>query len=384
MSKIKGSIVENKSRGTWSLLYTDPETGKRTSKKIGLIKDLTRPEALRRAEEIRGSVRLAEERKPLTVKELAAEYKELRQHKLLRENSARVQNAFFENWVIPRWGSNNITELGAKPVEQWLETTALSPGSRGQLRSAVSALWRYAIWANYLPYSEKNPMWDCLVQGVASVRVYRSIKLTVQQFQDWILQLEQPYRAVALVSFACGLRSCECLGLKWEDINWLESTVDLKRSIVKQKEGPCKTKKSKRPMHIPSRVLAVLQQWRQLSEYTEATAWVFASAYHHGKLPLAQFTVRKAYQEAGRKAGIELQEDEILGTHSLRHSFSAWLDAVGTKPRVQKELMRHSKADMTFETYGGVVTDEEREAQDKVIELALKSCDSEDEEKKKV
>jgi integrase len=72
------------------------------------------------------------------------------------------------------------------------------------------------------------------------------------------------------------------------------------------------------------------------------------------------------YQKAGAKAGIG-----GLGTHSLRHTYRSWLDAVGTPIAVQQKLMRHADIRTTMNTYGDVVTNEMAHAASKVAGLAL-------------
>jgi integrase len=62
-----------------------------------------------------------------------------------------------------------------------------------------------------------------------------------------------------------------------------------------------------------------------------------------------------------------------LGTHSFRHTFRSWLDAVGTALTVQQKLMRHADIQTTLNIYGDVVTDEMRQAGSKLAERALKS-----------
>ena len=60
-----------------------------------------------------------------------------------------------------------------------------------------------------------------------------------------------------------------------------------------------------------------------------------------------------------------------LPTHTLRHSYRSWLDAVGTPIAVQQKLMRHSDIRTTMNLYGDVVTDEMAQAHSKVVGLAL-------------
>jgi integrase len=76
----------------------------------------------------------------------------------------------------------------------------------------------------------------------------------------------------------------------------------------------------------------------------------------------------RALQEATTATGIG-----GLGTHSFRHTYRSWLDAVGTSITVQQKLMRHSDIRTTLNIYGDVVTEEMEQADSKVAALALKS-----------
>jgi integrase len=69
-------------------------------------------------------------------------------------------------------------------------------------------------------------------------------------------------------------------------------------------------------------------------------------------------------QKAGTQADIG-----GLGTHSLRHTYRSWLDAVGTPVAVQQKLMRHTDIRTTMNIYGDVVTDEMTVASGKVTRL---------------
>jgi integrase len=72
------------------------------------------------------------------------------------------------------------------------------------------------------------------------------------------------------------------------------------------------------------------------------------------------------YQKASGKAGIG-----GFGTHTMRHTYRSWLDAVGTPIAVQQKLMRHADIRTTMNVYGDIVTDEMSEAASKVAGLAL-------------
>jgi integrase len=86
-----------------------------------------------------------------------------------------------------------------------------------------------------------------------------------------------------------------------------------------------------------------------------------------GRLPYSSTGYWRALQDAAEAAGIGK-----LGTHSFRHTYRSWLDAVGTAITVQQRLMRHSDIRTTLNIYGDIVTDEMEEASSKIAGLALK------------
>ena len=109
-----------------------------------------------------------------------------------------------------------------------------------------------------------------------------------------------------------------------------------------------------------------LKSWRQRTQFSGDDGWVFASPIKLGRLPVSYPWVWTVFQRAGIQAGIGR-----LGTHSLRHSYRSWLDAVGIAIAVQQKLMRHSDIRTTLNIYGDVVTDEMAQAHSKVVRLAL-------------
>jgi integrase len=136
--------------------------------------------------------------------------------------------------------------------------------------------------------------------------------------------------------------------------------------IVCQVVDEVKTAESKRALHIDNEMLNTLKLWKQATQFCGPEDWMFASLVQLGRLPWSYDQVWRTYQKAGAKAGIGR-----LGTHSLRHTYRSWLDAVGTPVAVQQKLMRHADIRTTMNIYGDIVTDEMAVATEKVTRLAL-------------
>lgn len=213
--------------------------------------------------------------------------------------------------------------------------------------------------------TKRNPMELVSIKG-ATKRGKKPHSLTVEEFRRFLEQLEEPIHTIALVCVSFGLRMSEALALKWSDVDWLNGTLLIERGIVRQRVGNVKTAESEQKVSVDPEMLAVMNSWRQITQFASESDWIFASPAQIGRLPVSYPWVWRSFQQAALKAGIPR-----FGTHSLRHSYRSWLDAVGTPIAVQQKLMRHSDIRTTLNVYGDVVTDEMAQANSKVARMAL-------------
>lgn len=357
----QGSVVWNKRFKTWNFLWI--QDGRRRSKVIGTVRDFpTKEGATRAAQALRHALDYPRDGSVPTVRFLVSEF---RRERMPERFSTRLgYEAWLKNHILPRWGGYVVTSLQARPVELWLNTLPVSPKSRVHVRALIRALWEYAMWRSDIP-TQRNPMELVTVKN-GTKRRKQPRNLTVEEFQKFVGKLDEPVRTIALVCVCFGLRISECLALKWADVDWLNAKLRVERAIVRQRVGDVKTVYSGRLMSIDSGMLDMLKSWRQTTEFSGDNDWVFASPVKLGRLPVSYPWVWKVFQAAGTRAGIGK-----LGTHSLRHSYRSWLDAVGTTIAVQQKLMRHSDIRTTLNVYGDVVTDEMAQAHSKVVRLAI-------------
>jgi integrase len=271
---------------------------------------------------------------------------------------------WLNNHVLPRWGESPVSDVQARPVELWLLSLSLSPKSRVAIRGLLSILWDFAMWRGDVP-TQRNPMELVTITG-ATKRIRQPRSLTVEEFQKFVHHLEEPFRTIALVCVCFGLRISEALALKWSDVDWLNGKLRVERGIVRQQVDDVKTDYSRKQMSIDPELLERLRAWKQATQFPSGDDWVFASPVQLGALPWSYPWVWRVFQKAAKKAGVGK-----LSTHTMRHSYRSWLDAVGTSIAVQQKLMRHSDVRTTMNTYGDVVTDEMSQAASKVAGLAL-------------
>lgn len=358
-----GSVVFDKRRETWNFLWW--EEGKRRSKQIGtLAKYSTKVAAWRAAYSFQNSLTepISTTVRVLKVSTLIEQYRAEKMPQ--RYSTRRSYDAWLKNHVIPKWGECEITDLQARPIELWLKSLELTPRSRAAIRGLLRILWEFAMWRGDVP-TQRNPMELVTIKG-ASKRVSKPSSLTVDEFQRFIVALRQPFLTVSLVCVCFGLRISEALALRWSDVDWSNGKLSVQRGIVRQRVDDVKTETSHKAITITKTMIEALKTWKQTSQFSAQEDWIFASPAQLGRLPWSADSVNDAYKKAAFAAGIA-----HVSTHSMRHTYRSWLDAVGTPIAVQQKLMRHADIRTTMNVYGDVVTDEMARAASKVAGLAL-------------
>jgi len=359
----KVKAVRNEARGTW--VFFPVIHGKRTTRKLGNLNELNQLEADARALEMLRSLKLQVERNAPTVLTIINRYRTDKLSKL-RHSTQKANNSWLRSHIEPVWGETLITDLRPRPVELWLESLHLAPKTRGHLRELLHRLVDYAMWCGSIPVGT-NPISLVTVRG-SSKRQKQPRSLTVEEFHTLSKHLREPFKTMVLLQLCLGLRVSELLALQWNDVDWIGSKLNVEHGIVNQHLDTVKTEGSRRAMTLDPHLISVLQGWKQITEFQCPENWIFASPVKLGRLPFSYTGYQRILRNAAAAAGIGK-----LGTHSMRHTYRSWLDAVGTAITVQQKLMRHSDIQTTLNIYGDVVTDEMRQAGSKVVGLAFDS-----------
>jgi integrase len=356
-----GSVRYDKRRKTWNYLWYDGAT--RRSKLIGTKQEF--PNKAAAWEKVdRLNLGQPKTQNGDTVRTVIARYEAERMPS--RHSTARVYRSFLNNHILPKWGDTQIQTVQPRPVELWLRELPLSPKSKTHVRSLMHGLVEFAMWAGLLEMG-RNPI--SLVQNKGATRKVRKARsLTVEQFQALLNELHEPFATMALLCVCFGARISEALALRWADVDWLGLRLSIRRGIVEQIVDDVKTEGSARTFTLAPEMIDRLKSCKQCSEFSEPEDWIFASPVKLGRLPYSYTGVWRELERAANVAKVG-----HLGTHTFRHTYRSWLDAVGTPVAVQQKMMRHADIRTTFNIYGDVVTDEMTTASSRVAQLAFQT-----------
>ncbi len=290
-----------------------------------------------------------------------------------------------------------------------------APKTKGHVKAIMHRLYEKAMLWELVEW-QRNPMQLVEVKGI-SKRRKRPIVLTVEQFYQILELLPQPYRTMVVVAQCTGLRAEEVLALEWQDIDFENLSMKVVRAVVHGRVKTVKTEYSEDELPLDPDFASILLDWKREADeqarkaLTDGTTLlagpelVFPSSStgrHYHTAPVQQDYIRPAgcclvaCPKCGAAPGVwcltgsptpngkrlPLHEERwkaagkyaSVGWHTFRHTYRSWLDDTGAPVGVQQKLMRHAQVSTTMNIYGNALMGAKREANSKVVRMALRSA----------
>ncbi|WP_448624999.1 tyrosine-type recombinase/integrase [Geodermatophilus sp. URMC 64] len=178
------------------------------------------------------------------------------------------------------------------------------------------------------------------------------------------------------VALALGLRQSEALALQWKDVDLLNNTLTVRRSIHRVRGGGLiyeepKSKRSHRTLALPLPLVAELHRHKaaQLGERMLA-----GSEWQDEDLVFAQPNGRPIDKKSDYDDWTRLLQSagvRHVRLHDGRHTAATLLLSENVHPRVVMELLGHSQMRTTMDIYSHVMPALAREAADRMGAVLL-------------
>lgn len=281
----------------------------------------------------------------------------------IESSTASSYLSLFKVHIRPRWEATSLSSVKPAVVQEWLRNLHVAQKTKGHIKALMHLLFEKAMLWEIVPFG-RNPMELVHVKGI-SKRTKTPIILEEKQCFDLISSLPDPYRIMVTVAICTGLRVSEILALRWSRINFDQQKMLVKVKAVNGRVSRVKTECSEDELPLDPDFAQILLDWKATCRTTIGD-WVFPSpitdrCYHAS--PIQQDYIRPA----GEKLGLV-----GVGWHTFRHTYRAWLDAVGAPIGVQQKLMRHAHPSTTGIYGGSLLMRSKRDANSKVVRMALR------------
>jgi integrase len=270
-----------------------------------------------------------------------------------------------------------ITRLHLKPALGRVKLKSLTPAH-------VRSLYREKLEAGlssrtvrYIHTTLHKALKQAVMDGLIPRNVTESVKppqptreeihpLTPEQAK-LLLQVAHEIgdrlEALYVLAIHTGLRQGELLGLKWDDVDLEDGSLQVRRTLTITKSGPVftapKTTSSRRSVKLTSNATEALKSHleRQLAEIDrvgslwcpgDADGLIFASETGE---PLDRRAVTKQeFKPLLRRVGLP-----EIRFHDLRHTCATLLLTRNVNPKIVSEMLGHSSIAITLDTYSHVL-----------------------------
>ena len=194
--------------------------------------------------------------------------------------------------------------------------------------------------------------------------------MTPEEVRLFLDHVQERWYALFLTAIVGGLRIGELLAMRWSKVDWNRGQYFVKETLRRKTKdrpkefGPPKTNESAQTVDLTPSCLDALRthQRRQAQEKLKA-----GEDYHDHDLIFAQANgkpldhknvVNRVFTPGLKAAGIRT----TLRFHDLRHTCASLLIAQGESLKYVQKQLRHASIDITFDTYGHLFPDDNREA----------------------
>ena len=176
-----------------------------------------------------------------------------------------------------------------------------------------------------------------------------------------------------VVGLSLGLRQGEVLGLWWEDVDFDQGVLRVRRQLLRPAAkgaplavGPVKSARSKRTLALPAPLAKLLREHRARQATDRLAGGVWADErliFTTSGTPVDHRNDAREFKALCERAGIPPYR-----VHDLRHTAATLLIAQGQHARVIMEVLGHSQIAVTMNVYGHVMDSQLRDAADAVTE----------------
>ena len=154
-----------------------------------------------------------------------------------------------------------------------------------------------------------------------------------------------------------GLRRGEICGLQWRDFDPETGTLKISRTLHEEKgggltTGETKTGKGKRQIVLPHSTAELLRE----RQNTALSEWIFPNPIKP-ELPMTPTSAYKRLKVMLKEAGLP-----SLKFHDLRHTFATHALTSGVDAKTLSDILGHTKASFTLDTYTHVTGDMQKQA----------------------
>ena len=289
----------------------------------------------------------------------------------VRPTTLDQYKSLYKNHIMPYLGDKKLSQIGVEDI-QGFKSKLQEKGLGGQMVKhnlrLVRQMLNHAVdWGYLVNNPAKKVRYPSLPKGDKQMEENVLEPANVRLFLEHAPEKWKPFFLVAIVG---GMRIGELIAMKWGNLDWNRGQYFVRETWHRPKKGrPAyldepKTVSSIAPVDLTPICLDAVKvhQSRQAAEKLKA-----GEKYQDQDLIFATVTggllhdiniVQRVFKPALKGAGLRT----AMRFHDLRHTTASLLIDQGESPKYVQKQLRHASIDITFDRYGHLFPDTNKEA----------------------
>lgn len=272
-----------------------------------------------------------------------------------------------EKRILPYIGKVNLMDLRPDRIQRFynfLQKEGLSYHAVSVTHKTLSVAMNHAVKLRLI---SKNPCSGTTPPKPEQTEMKFYDDQQVKCLLKTALEIRDPFYPLYFLAIYTGMRQAELIGLKWADVDWNLSTIQVKRQVRHFKGAGYvflepKSKSGTRTIKIGKQALEVLRNHkREQDELVKAVGqdWnhldlVFPSGIG---TPLTASNIRRNFRKLLAASGLPK-----IRFHDLRHTAASLMLNHGIPVLVVSKRLGHAKPSITLDVYGHLIPSRQEEA----------------------
>ena len=278
---------------------------------------------------------------------------------------------FFDKYLVPQLGANRLDELSTMDLQAYFNSFVgkLSPKTIKNMHAALrAALAQALVWG----VINRNPAIGVKLPKLKPTKP--PVLLSFPEIKLVIERLPEPTKTIVILIVFASMRVGEALALRWNDI--LSDRIVIDERLYDDDLDDPKTLHGNREVPFDQQGVikaALAGMWAQ-SRFRKPDDFVFAT---RNGTPTERRNVLRHLKAAAK----ELKLGKTIDFRSFRTMHASLMRRTGARAEVTRDNMGHSECATSLEIYSKTWWDEREAAVSAVVDLVMKSDETNDGEK---
>ena len=315
--------------------------GNRKRECVGSSKTLAKKALAKRTIEVSEERYINKPKGGTLFKEFAEQWLEERKSHLKR-SSYYDYKSILDLHLIPAFGKKRLGKVTEADIENLIKDLKVNLSNKriNNILAPLKTLFKTAYRRKVITV---NP-----IDGISMLRVEKTEirPLSMEEVRLFLENVDSHFRDYFEVAFFTGMRPSEQIALKWDNIDFNRSKINVVDARVMGEESSPKTVASRRSIDMLPPVKEALE--RQSEKTFLCSPYVFASKKGN-IVDIGNLRKRTWYP------ALKVAELKRRTMYEARHTFATLMLSAGENPSWIARMMGHTSVEMLFNKYSGFI-----------------------------